>query len=299
MVLRGRARGLLFGGFSVGLASLLMGLPGRRLWECLGAGADLGLARGSCIRGRPVLTLPSFSSCLPGMAFRRRPSMVASGRTPRQLSFASSVTRDSRAMALPGGSPFRCSGPRRGARPLHWRGQSRLRSAMASGRAGTRSIRASTSRRRPGPACMPPARVASRGRAGGLVGSATWSRWPTAMACGRFTDTCPRLPFAAASAWRWARSSAASARQASRPGPTSTSKSVCAAPRSIRRPGSSDLSRKSRFSFPSGWARSDDGRGMSRCQSIGDSRGWRQAGHCAGCTRRVSPRQQAGKVRAD
>src|SRR4051794_14435940 len=39
----------------------------------------------------------------------------------------------------------------------------------------------------------------------------------------------------------------------------------------------SDASRKSRFSFPSGWARSDDRRGMSRCQSIGDFRGWRQA----------------------
>ena len=32
------------------------------------------------------------------------------------------------------------------------------------------------------------------------------------------------------------------------------------------------VSRKFVLSFPSGWARSDDARGMSRCQSIGDSR---------------------------
>ena len=63
----------------------------------------------------------------------------------------------------------------------------------------------------------------------------TWSWSPMPMACGRCTPTSLRLPFGSASASAPATASARSVRPATRPGRTCTSRSGCAAPRSIRR----------------------------------------------------------------
>ena len=82
MGLPGLRLGVLFGRFNGALILLSMVLPGLGLWVLLVAVGDLGLGLALCISGRVGLTLPSFSSCSPGMGFRRRRSTVALARIP-------------------------------------------------------------------------------------------------------------------------------------------------------------------------------------------------------------------------